>query len=159
MNYFTSTLNPGPRALPPLDGDLYVPKPRKAEPKKAATKAPLVHVGSMLREHILAKGMNQAEIARRSYMTPQALSGVFKRASVQLDTLVRISLATEHDFLADISLRTMGSLYRHRANTADPFFGYERKAGRAPIRFVIEADPDDSRTLKQVAELLRDLKE
>lgn len=133
-------------------------KRKKAEPKKSVTKAPLVHVGAMLREHILAKGLNQAEVARRSFMTPQALSGVFKRGSVQLDTLVRISLATEHDFLADISIRTMGSLYRQRIPVADPILGYERRSGRAPIRFVIEADPEDARTLKQVAELLRDLK-
>jgi transcriptional regulator with XRE-family HTH domain len=135
-----------------------VPKKKKAEPKKATPKAPVVHVGALLREHILAKGLNQAEIARRSFMTPQALSGAFKRASVQLETLVRISLATEHDFLMDISMRTMGTLYDGRRDASDPLPNYARRSGRAPIRFVIEADPDDARTLKQVAELLRDLK-
>lgn len=135
-----------------------VSKRKKVEPKKPASKGATVHVGALLREHILAKGLNQAEIARRSFMTPQALSGVFKRPSVQVETLIRLSLAMEHDFLMDISIRTMGALYTARRDAADPLPGYTRKPGRAPIRFVIEADPDDARTLKQVAELLRDLK-
>lgn len=112
----------------------------------------------MLREFILAKGLNQAEVARRSFMTPQTLSGVFKRPSVQVETLIRISLATEHDFLMDISARAMGTIGGKRQDASDPETGYIRQAGRAPIRFVIEADPEDTRTLKQVAELLRDLK-
>jgi hypothetical protein len=128
----------------------------KKEPKKQA-KLPDLHVGSMLSDFMVKRGLNKAEVARRSFMTPQALNGVLKRASVQLDTLIRLSLATEHDFLLDISARTMGSLRKGEA-VADPQITYSRHSGRAPIRFVIEADPDDKQTLRQLTELLRDLK-
>jgi hypothetical protein len=121
-------------------------------------KPPEIHIGALLREFIKAQGLNQAEIARRSFMTPQTLSGVFKRSSVQVDTLVRIGWATGHDFLADVSERTMGAIHRRPSVANDPQVNYTPRSGRAPIRFVIEADPDDSRTLKQVTELLRDLK-
>lgn len=133
-----------------------VAKAKKQDPKKQ-TKVPAVHVGNMLSEFLLKRGLNKAEVARRSFMTPQALNGVLKRTSVQLDTLIRLSLATEHDFLLDISARTMGSI-RKNENMADPQVHYARHTGRAPIRFVIEADPDDRHALKLVTELLRDLK-
>lgn len=134
-----------------------VAKKKTPEARKAALKVPSVHVGGLLREYILAKGLNQAEVARRAFMTPQALSGMFRRSSVQLETLIRLSLAMEHDFLADISARTMGAFAKKNV-AEDPQLTYARRAGRAPIRFVIEADPDDQRTLQQVAELLRELK-
>jgi len=137
-----------------------VAKSKRAEPKKNASKIPTVHIGSLVREHILARGLNQAEVARRSFMTPQTLSGVLKRSSVQLETLIRISLATEHDFLADISARTMGAIAKKgdRADASEPQVNYHKPSGRAPIRFVIEADPADAQTLRQVTELLRGLK-
>ncbi|MFT3883877.1 MAG: helix-turn-helix transcriptional regulator [Flavobacteriales bacterium] len=133
-----------------------VAKSKTKTAAKAAARVPEIHVGAMLRAYITGKGLNQAEIARRSFMTPQTLSGVFKRSTVQLETLIRLSLAMEHDFLADISAHTMGSLAK-RADAGDPPVVYPQRPGRAPIRFVIEADPDDERTLRQVAELLREI--
>lgn len=132
-------------------------KKRTSEAKKAAPKVPSLHVGALLREYILSKGLNQAEIARRSFMTPQTLSGMFKRGSVQLETLIRLSLATEHDFLADISAKALGAISK-KTVVEDPAVTYPRRPARAPIRFVIEADPDDERAMRQVTHLLRELK-
>ena len=41
-----------------------------------------------------------------------------------------------------------------RIQVSEPQVTYARKQGRAPIRFVIEADPDDVKTLEQVTTLL-----
>lgn len=130
----------------------------RTAPSKARVKAPTVHVGELLRSHIKERGLNQAEIARRSFMTPQTLSGMLKRSSLQLDTLIRLSLAAEHDFLADISERALSALHPGSNTVNEPQVTYSRRPGRAPIRFVIEADPDDARTLEQVTGLLNDLK-
>ncbi len=130
----------------------------KTRSPKTRTKAPSLHVGALLRGYIKERGLNQAEIARRSFMTPQTLSGMLKRSSLQVETLVRLSLAIEHDFLLDISERMLGSTRPSHGVVGEPQVTYSRKQERSPIRFVIEADPDDARTLEQVRSLLNDLK-
>ena len=121
---------------------------------KARAAASTVHVGDLLRSHFRERGLNQAEIARRAFMTPQALSGMLKRSSLQVETLLRLSLAAEHDFLTDISERALAALHPRPDEVSEPQVTYARKQGRAPIRFVIEADPDDVKTLEQVTTLL-----
>lgn len=61
-----------------------------------------VHVGHMLRAFMKEKGLNQAEVARRASLTPQALSGMLNRGSMQVEVLFRISNVLQHDFFADI---------------------------------------------------------
>lgn len=65
---------------------------------------PKVHIGAMLRAFIKDNGLNQAETARRSHMSPQALSGMLNRPSMQLEVLLRLCAVLKHDFFADISV-------------------------------------------------------
>lgn len=114
---------------------------------------PIIHAGRLLRDHIQRKGLNQAEIARRSFMTPQTLSGILNRASIQLETLVRLSVVMEHDFFKDISALLAAS------KVADPPEEYIiQRPDRQPVRFTIEVHRDDVETITRLAELLRGLK-
>lgn len=57
-----------------------------------------VHIGNFIKEVLQKKGINKSEFARRINTTPQNVYGIFKRKSIDTDTLRQISEVLNYDF-------------------------------------------------------------
>lgn len=115
-------------------------------------KEPPFHAGQLLRKFIHDHALKQAEVARRANMTPQTLSGILNRSSIQLETLDRLSLTLGHDFFKDLSELLAPRLAEHAGLLIEP----QERYLHAPMRVVIEVDPNNAAAvelLKQLAQI------
>ena len=57
-----------------------------------------IHIGTLIRQQLEQTGMSKSEFARRINTTPQNIHGIFKRKSIDTDSLAQISDVLNHDF-------------------------------------------------------------
>ena len=61
-----------------------------------------LHIGHMVKSVFDKSGLSVAEFARRIHCERTNVYKIFNRQSIDVDTLVKISEALEHNFLADV---------------------------------------------------------
>lgn len=61
-----------------------------------------LHIGHMVKSVFDKSGLSVAEFARRIHCERTNVYKIFNRQSVDVETLVKISEALEHNFLADV---------------------------------------------------------
>lgn len=61
-----------------------------------------LHIGHMVKSVFDESGLSVAEFARRIHCERTNVYKIFNRQSVDVETLVKISEALEHNFLADV---------------------------------------------------------
>lgn len=69
-----------------------------------------IHIGQMIRAELKAQGRTVVWFAEAIHRDRSDVHKMFKRASIDLDMLIRISRILNHDFLHDISARMTGCL-------------------------------------------------
>lgn len=119
-----------------------------------------VHHGQVVKEYLDKYGYNKTRVAQNSHMAKQTLNGLLKRAQLPEEDLVKLSRATNHDFVEDIHRRERESLKadtspaspQYTSTVADHEEHYGNIDGR-PIQ-VIVISPGDEEYAKKIAELL-----
>lgn len=61
-----------------------------------------LHIGHMVKSVFDESGLSVAEFARRIHCERTNVYKIFNRQSIDVETLVKISEALEHNFLADV---------------------------------------------------------
>lgn len=66
-----------------------------------------IHVGSMIKNELRKQGRSVTWLAKTIYMERSGIYKIFERKSVDVQLLIKISLALNHDFFADISRKML----------------------------------------------------
>ena len=85
-------------------------------------------IGKLIQERLESVGMSKAELARRLHMSPVNVYKIFKRDTIEITQLCRISEALRYDFL---------ELYRReviRLVQLNSRFEIEHKPSHMPCR-------------------------
>lgn len=61
-----------------------------------------IHAGKKVKEHFAASGLSVSEFARRLNCHRQNVYDIFKRKTIDVTLLQRISRVLEHDFVSEI---------------------------------------------------------
>jgi 23S rRNA U2552 (ribose-2'-O)-methylase RlmE/FtsJ len=69
---------------------------------KTQTSVQYPEIGNFVHYHIMQNKIKKADLARTLAIAPKVLTGYFKRDSLQLAVLWKLSLAMEHNFLAHL---------------------------------------------------------
>lgn len=75
-----------------------------------------LHIGKLLRKHVDEKKYNQAALARREGWTAREVAYYFKKPSLQVSTLIRLSRGLKYNFLRQIADTLPAEFPPHAAN-------------------------------------------
>ena len=62
-----------------------------------------IHIGNLIKTELLRQDLSVSWLARRVCCDPNNLNKLLKKPSLHTDLLIRISVALQHDFFAEIS--------------------------------------------------------
>lgn len=92
-----------------------------------------IHIGSLIKEKVEERGLSISDFARLLHYERTNIYKIFKRRSIDVDLLIRISHVLEYDFLREVYLK----------NTPD-------LPARPTCSVTIEVDKEDVEIIKQL---------
>ena len=75
-----------------------------------------IHIGKLLRKHIDEKKYNQAALARREGWKARDVAYYFKKPSLQVTTLMKLSQGLKYNFLREIADQLPSEFPPHAPN-------------------------------------------
>lgn len=61
-----------------------------------------IHIGELIRQQLVAKGMSFAEFARQLNVERTTVYNIFRSKSIDIERLIRISVILDYDFIAEV---------------------------------------------------------